>query len=150
MGRKEVDKGADKHIRITDVSLCEKIDDILRLPNYKSFNKVINDALWYGLDELHRKLFGDKKANEEPPQENAANVNGENMKELKLLLREIILNETLNKQMLSALYRAKSMELRGMAISGKLFEDGRMCETPECLAETELRELSKLSEEVMV
>ena len=35
MGRKEVDKCADKHIRITDVSLCEKIDDILRLPNYK-------------------------------------------------------------------------------------------------------------------
>ena len=47
-----------RYIRIRDQTLWEKIDRIMEEEKYKkSFNKVINDALYFGLDELMRHLF---------------------------------------------------------------------------------------------
>ncbi len=58
------DKRQRRYIRIRDQTLWEKIDRIMEEEEYrKSFNKVINDALYFGLDELIRHLFerGDDK-----------------------------------------------------------------------------------------
>ena len=46
------DKRQRRYIRIRDQTLWEKIDRIMEEEKYrKSFNKVINDALYFGLDE---------------------------------------------------------------------------------------------------
>ena len=48
-----------RYIRITDEDMWAKIDKIMTLDKYsKSFNKVIVDALYYGLDALSDRLFG--------------------------------------------------------------------------------------------
>lgn len=59
VGRKKVtDKRARRYIRIPDMDMWAKIDRIMEEPQYaKSFNKVINAALYDGLDELMRRLF---------------------------------------------------------------------------------------------
>lgn len=40
--------GVEKHIRITDIEIGNQIERIMELPEYKSFNKVITEALFYG------------------------------------------------------------------------------------------------------
>ena len=57
-GKRNTDRSVRKFITIRDTELWEKIDKIMEEPKYaKSFNKVINDALYFGLDELMRHLF---------------------------------------------------------------------------------------------
>ena len=57
MKRKEIEKAIDRHIRITDMDMLKQIDEIMERPQYKSFSKVINDALFYGLPVLRKELF---------------------------------------------------------------------------------------------
>ena len=45
-------------IRIWDADAAEKLDRIQALPQYKSFNKVINDVVDRGLPILYKELFG--------------------------------------------------------------------------------------------
>lgn len=52
MKRKEIEKAIDRHIRITDMDMLKQIDEIMEHSQYKSFSKVINDALFYGLPVL--------------------------------------------------------------------------------------------------
>ena len=58
MKKKETEKSADRHIRITDISLLEQIDEIMQYPEYNNFNKVICSALFYGLPALRKELCG--------------------------------------------------------------------------------------------
>ena len=44
--------GTEKHIRITDSDLTDKINLLMKIPGYGNFNKVINEALFYGLPIL--------------------------------------------------------------------------------------------------
>lgn len=58
--RKQTEKSTDRHIRIYDVIVLEQIDKIMEHPKYqKSFNKVINDALFYGVQQLYDYLYGE-------------------------------------------------------------------------------------------
>ena len=55
---KVTDKRARRYITITDRGAWEYIDKIMMHPDYgKSFNKVINSALLFGLPELYKRLF---------------------------------------------------------------------------------------------
>ena len=57
-GTRNTDRNIRKFITIRDMDLWDKIDQIMTLPEYKnSFNKVINDALFFGLDLLIKSLF---------------------------------------------------------------------------------------------
>lgn len=62
MKRKEVEKSVDRHIRIWDTILLEQIDKIMEYPEYKSFSKVINDALFYGLPKTFRARLNERYA----------------------------------------------------------------------------------------
>ena len=53
-------------------------------------------------------------------------------------LKEVILNVTINKSLLSSLFNAKARELNGKSVSGGKFTDGRYSETPEYLSVYEL------------
>ena len=51
-------------IRIWDADAAEKLDRIQALPQYKSFNKVINDVVDRGLPILYKELFGGEEESE--------------------------------------------------------------------------------------
>ena len=99
----------------------------------KSFNKVINDALYFGLDELMRHLFEPEETVETEQERvlerklirRADGLNETYFMETAKLLQELIVNVTINKSMLSALFNAKARELNRKSVSGEKFTDGR-------------------------
>ena len=58
MKKKEVEKSVDRHIRIADLELLEQIDKIMEYPGFKSFSKVINEALYIALPKILERLEG--------------------------------------------------------------------------------------------
>ena len=48
--------GVEKHIRITDTQTAKRIDELIARGG--NFNKVVNDALFYGLPILYEKTVG--------------------------------------------------------------------------------------------
>ena len=88
------------------MDLWDKIDQIMTLPEYKnSFNKVINDALFFGLDLLIKSLF--EVVEEETESETRVKlvrkrdgVNEEYFGRVINRLEEILLGVTINKSIL--------------------------------------------------
>ena len=149
MKKKETEKSIDRHVRITDISLLEQFDEIMQLPGYQSFNKVLNEALFYGLPALHDKLFGKVELPPEPPTVRFKPIqkgkkDNEVMQNIIRLLKEIVLNEVINKSTLSSIFNATMLGLNGELISGEKFEHGDYSNTPEYLEGYELRGLKSL------
>lgn len=138
------------YIRITDADMWGKIDKIMTVEKYsKSFNKVINDALYYGLDELLRQLFEQVEIVEGNIKETKLvrkvdGLNEEYFWELARLVREVVVNVTINKSILSSLFNAKADERNEKPVNGKKFAEGRYGETPEYLSDYEMRGLRDL------
>ena len=146
MGRKKTitDRGARQYIRIADVGLWEQIGKLSALDEYKnSFNKIINEALSYGLSKLHDEKFG--KAEEENPQPQQTIWVHEEEYYLKIvrLLREVIINETVNKSLICSLFNLRELEIRDTAVGTQLSK-GYFQDTPDFLLNYEIRELKKL------
>ena len=57
--------GVQRHIRIADIEMIEQIERLTKLPGYESANKVINEALFYGMPILYEKLTGGMVTEEE-------------------------------------------------------------------------------------
>lgn len=148
-------------IRIWDADAAEKLDRIQALPQYKSFNKVINDVVDRGLPILYKELFGGEEEPEEewePPafpeeltQQPPMCPDREFCWTATLLLKEINLNELLNKQMLSGIFRFLALIAEGTTGEEfvKLLVAGKLGLTPDCLAKQEaegLKAISKLGE----
>lgn len=152
MKRKEVEKAIDRHIRITDMYIMEQIDEIMENPEYKSFSKVINDALFYGLPELRKKLYGEVALDDVQPTPPRPQINGSRLDDelfdtIVKLLKETVLNVTINKSILSSLFN--NMERMNKAFGlgedlNELYEKGLMSDTPDYLYEYELEGLKKL------
>ena len=94
------------------MDMWAKIDRIMEEPQYaKSFNKVINAALYYGLDELMRRLFETEETVESAQvadKQYIRRVDGVNetyFLEIARLLKEVIVNVTINKSLLSSLFK---------------------------------------------
>ena len=137
-----------RYIRITDEDMWAKIDKIMTLDKYsKSFNKVIVDALYYGLDALSDRLFGTAEVErpaETPPERRADGVQEEYFLEIVQLLKELIIGVTINKSMLCSLYNERERALNKEGVSGKKFSEGRYAETPDYLSDYEIRSLRAL------
>ena len=151
MKRKEVEKAVDRHIRITDMSTMEQIDEIMEDPEYKSFSKVINDALFYGLPILKNKLYGEVALDEQPtpprPQINGSRLDDELFNTIVKLLKETVLNVTINKSILSSLFNNTERMNKAFGLGedlNELYEKGLMSDTPDYLYEYELEGLKKL------
>lgn len=152
MGRKPTvkDKRARRYIRITDEDSWKLIDEIAEEGKYKnSFNQIINDALYYGLPLLHKSLFGETELseNESAEQRNGTEKisNGEYNAVIVRLLKEIVLNATINKSILSSIYNAKELEYSHSAVPGEKFAQGLLSDTPEYLQGYEMRGLKNLN-----
>ena len=149
MKRKEVEKSVDRHIRICDITLLEQIDKIMQYPKFKSFSKVINEALWIALPKILERLEGEEeitipKAEEQRrPKQHSSLIDEEFYGVLVRLLREIVLNVVINKSILSSLFHGKCMEYKGCRIP-ELFEQGLMSDTPDYLEDFETEQLKKL------
>jgi hypothetical protein len=149
MGRKlkNSDRGTAKFIRIRDEKLWEVIDRLAVLDKYKSnFNKLINDALDYGLPKLCAAEFGlpEQEQDEMPKSQSIeSDVIGDSLLKLIRLVREVIVNENINKSIACSLFQVRELELEG-TVAGKQFSKGYFQETPDFLSDYEIRELKKL------
>ncbi len=148
MAEKKAKIGVEKHIRITDEETNKQIDRVLELPEYKSFNQVVNDALFYGLPMLCEKLFGETKLHEE---QTAASVRGQvggldekSFNIIVKLLKETVLNVTINKSILSSVFHDLKAINKALNLDGEQYEQGLMSDTPDYLYEYEMSGLKKM------
>ena len=148
MAEKKEKIGIQKHIRITDSDVTEKIDRILALPEYKSFNQVVNDALFYGLPILYEKLYGEAMLMETsaPPSQkhSCSALDEEILNVIVRLLRETVLNVTINKSILSSIFHDLGRVNSVLKLDGELYEQGLMSDTPDYLYDYEMSGLKKL------
>ena len=151
MKRKEIEKAIDRHIRITDMDLLKQIDEIMERPEYKSFSKVINDALFYGLPVLRKELFGEVTIDEQPtptrPQINGSRIDDELFDTIVRLLKETVLNVTINKSILSSLFHDIARVNKVLQLGNdmnEMYEQGLMSDTPDYLYDYETDGLKKL------
>ena len=113
-----------RYIRITDEDMWAKIDKIMTLDKYsKSFNKVIVDALYFGLDDLISRLFETVEVVEEKPVETRLvrrvdGVNEEYFSEIVKLLKELIIDVTINKSILCSLFNEREKSLNRGIVFG--------------------------------
>ena len=146
-----------KKVRIWDADAAEKLDRIQALPQYKSFNKVINDVVDRGLPILYKELFGGEEESEEeweppafpeePTQQPPMCPDREFCWTATLLLKEINLNELLNKQMLSGIFRFLALIAEGTTGEefAKLLTAGKLRVNPDCPPQQEAEGLEALS-----
>lgn len=127
--------GIQKHIRITDDETNKQIERIMTLPEYKSFNKVIGDALFYGLPILTEKLFGETKEKFDLPPKKVLQGNADEAYNATVvkLLKEIVLNEAINKSILSSVFHVLEYWSRQCDVPQEEYSAGRMSGTPEYL-----------------
>lgn len=126
MGRKSTitDRRARRYIRIIDDFKWEYIDRIMQRGEYvNSFNKVINDALDYGLPQLLKVAYGEIEEDGLPtdePQENSQSemsqqmigeLNTKILEEIVDLLEELLLNSSLSKSMIASLFNERAKNL---------------------------------------
>lgn len=151
MKRKEIEKAIDRHIRITDLDMLKQIDEIMEHSEYKSFSKVINDALFFGLPVLRKELFGEVTIDEQPtpmrPQTNGSRLDDELFDTIVRLLKETVLNVTINKSILSSLFHDIARVNKVLQLGNdmnEMYEQGLMSDTPDYLYDYETDGLKKL------
>ena len=139
--------GIEKHIRITDSDLTDKINRLMTDAQYGNFNKIVNDALFYGLPILAEKICGDAVTQEERAALTMPRKSGSREEKFYAvvvqLLREAVLNVTINKSILSSLYNLKSREIEKTK-NAKPFDSGLMSDTPEYLERYEAEGIRNL------
>lgn len=139
--------GVQRHIRIADSEMIEQIERITKLSGYESANKVINEALFYGMPILYEKLTGGMVTEEERENLVAPKESGSPDEEfyaaLTRLLSETVLNITINKSILSSIYNLISETCQGEEIIKK-FNDGQLADTPEYLEQFEAEGIKNL------
>ncbi len=137
-----------QYISVTD---CEKLEIIEKLlPYYKSFNRLVNDALQYGLPMLLESKLDNTVRLEEEQQPQAIEVKtvpDESKAEIVKLLQEVVMNTTINKAILCSLFNAKSAELKGKPVPVEKFDSGAMRDTPTCLTKYEVDMLNAMDDD---
>ena len=139
--------GVQRHIRIADSEMIEQIERLTKFPGYESANKVINEALFYGMPILYEKLTGGMVTEEERNSLIQPRTSGSTQEEfyavLTRLLNETVLNVAINKSILSSLFNFISETFQGEEIIKKL-NNGLLADTPEYLEQFEAEGIKNL------
>ena len=149
-GKRNTDRNTRKFISIPDTQKWEQIDELMAMKKYeKSFNKVINEALDYGLPLLLKESKGEVTYESEEEKYDEKQVEmyyklDELLMEIVNLLEEVIVNEIINKSMVSSLFNERVRELRDTSTSGKILAEGLLRDTPKYLENYERSELRRL------
>ena len=136
--------GVEKHIRITDTQTANRIDALIARGS--NFNKVVNDALFYGLPILYEKTVGgvtDAERRALTGEGQTGTAEDAFYATLMRLLKEIVLNVTINKSILSSLYHAAGAGLMGVKLKEN-FQSGLLSDTPEYLEQYEAEGIKNL------
>ena len=145
---KITDNRCRRYIRITDEESWRMIDEISTHDGYNSFNKVINDALFYGLPILRDKVVGGMVTEEERNSLMQPRKSGSTQEEfyavLTRLLSETVLNVTINKSILSSIYNFLSEKYASDRELIKDFNTGLLADTPEYLGSYEAEGIKRL------
>lgn len=148
MSEKREKIGVQRHIRIADSEMIEQIERLTKLPGYESANKVINEAIFYGMSILYEKLTGGMVTEEERENLVAPKESGSTDEEfyatLTRLLSETVLNITINKSILSSLYNFISDKYSGEQGIIQKFNNGLLADTPEYLEQFEAEGIKNL------
>ncbi|MGN0808160.1 MAG: hypothetical protein ACI4MN_06935 [Candidatus Coproplasma sp.] len=139
-GVRNTNRYARKFITIIDDFKLESIARLMEKDEYKDdFNKVINDALDYGLPQLLKVAYGEIEEDGLPsaqPQGYELLVNdidSDKLAEILDLFEEILLNITLTKSMTASLFNERAKNLDGYSVRSDMFESGMLRDTPEYL-----------------
>ena len=149
-GERNTDKNTRKFISISDMEKWEQIDELMSMPRYeKSFNKVINDALDYGLPLLLKAEKSEVTYESEEEKYDEKQVEmyyqlDELIMEIVGLVEEVVLNETMCKSMVCSLFNEKVQELGEKTTNGRMLKEGYFRDTPEYLESYEKRSLREL------
>ena len=147
MGRKiKFDKNCgSKFITIDDEKKWELIREIATVKRYESsFNAIVNDALAFGLPELHKRLFdkvqldGEEKAVSVPKEYSVDAF----YFELIRLMKEIIANQVVEKRLICSIFNLLSLWAGGTR-SGENFRKGFLKDTPDFIVKDEARLLKE-------
>ena len=124
------------------------IDEIATHDGYNSFNKIINDALFYGLPILLDKVGGGMVTEEERNSLMQPRTSGSTQEGfyavLTRLLSETVLNITINKSILSSLFNFISDKYAGEQGTIQKFNNGLLADTPEYLEQFEAEGIKNL------
>ena len=147
--KKETEKCIDRHVRITDMARAEQIDRIMKLFGFRSFNEFFNEFLRVSLSDFYTKMCGGAELPKESAEEAKEPVQEGHEDAafygvLVRLLKEIVLNVTINKSMLSSLFNARELEYSGSAVPGEKFSQGAFSDTPDYLEGYETRGLKNI------
>ncbi len=143
-GERVTDKRARRYITITDRGAWEYIDKIMMHPDYgKSFNKVINSALLFGLPELYKRLFDTVEIDGEEQTVSVPNEYNENAFYFQLirLMKEMLANEVITKSVVCSLFNERAEVLDRNASDAYSLKKGFYQDTPEYLVNEEIRML---------
>ena len=124
--------------------MWEYIDKIMMHPDYgKSFNKVINSALLFGLPELYKRLFDTVEIDGEEQTVSVPNEYNENAFYFQLirLMKEMLANEVITKSVVCSLFNERAEVLDGNASDAYSLKKGFYQDTPEYLVNEEIRML---------
>lgn len=147
MGRKiKFDKNCgSKFITIDDEKKWELIREIATVKRYESsFNAIVNDALAFGLPELHKRLFdkvqldGEEKAVSVPKEYSVDAF----YFELIRLMKEIIANQVVEKRLICSIFNLLSLWADGTR-SGENFRKEFLKDTPDFIVKDEARLLKE-------
>ena len=145
-GKRNTNKNTRKFISIPDEKKWEQIERIMSLPQYeKSFNRVINNALDYGLPLLIKAEFGE--IDEEAEEKIYSTVHSKDEEfygQVVRLFKEMIMNQVITKAIVSSLFEAKSLELKHKPVSAEAFVTGCFQDTPQFAEDYEMRTLKSL------
>ena len=145
---KITDNRCRMYILITDEESWRIIDEISTNDGYNSFNKIINDALFYGLPILLDKVGGGMVTEEERNSLIQPRTSGSTQEEfyavLTRLLNETVLNVAINKSILSSLYNFISDKYSGEQGAIQKFNNGLLADTPEYLEQFEVEGIKNL------
>ena len=140
--------GVQRHIRIADSELNAEIERLMQQPGYESANKVINDALYYGLPILTEKIFGGAVTEEERLALSKPRESGSKEEEFYAvatrLLKVTALNAAINQSILSSLYNFVSDVIDPHTKEAKNLNSGLMSDTPEYLEQFEAEGIRNL------
>lgn len=125
--------------------MWEYIDKIMTHPDYdKSFNKVINSALLFGLPILYKRLFDTVEIDGEEKTVSVPREYSEDALyfELVRLIRENIANQVVLKRLVCSVFNLLAVWGEG-ARMGEAFKKGFLKDTPDFIVKEEARLLKE-------
>ena len=143
-GERVTDRRARRYVTITDDAMWEYIDKIMTHPDYdKSFNKVINSALLFGLPILYKRLFDTVEIDGEATPVSVPNEYNEDAFYFQLirLMKEMLANEVITKSVVCSLFNERAAALQDGKSDVYSLVKGFYQDTPDYLVNEEIRML---------